>query len=412
MSHQNGIHEEESLLLQEETHESQPSVTSFLGSKAKVAVASISALCLLALITFVSVPGIDSDVYGAMGMTNMQAIHGRSGHRTNPNSNNRNLIYLDRHNVDCGNNPMSRWKGENYHWNFRVYYECSSVNMSPTSKRSAFTGRNHGDSLIYLDRFSMYCGHGEFMTRWHCHNDHWYPNFKYECAKYNVPDGSCSTHHTHYIDAAHKEILYMDRFDVNCPSGKALRGWRGSGGWPHLRIDYTCCDISYHAPTHQPTYVPSPVPISDPTSQPISHPTHAPSFEPTYEPTKAGPLFCPLDVSSDYLGVLKNLKEGCAAVANEDVNWSKFSKSTKAMVICTDEEITADNSKLRHGHLNHISYLMTGKNVDITYKTDDGKTHKFDPHKSSIVHDSNDNIESMTIDGSKAENVPTQCSDI
>jgi len=413
MTPQNEINEEESLLLQEETHEIQTSVTSFLGSKAKVALASISALCLLAVITWVTVPGIDSDVYGAMGMINMQAIHGRSGHRTGANTNSKQLIYLDRHNVECGNNPMSRWKGENHHWNFRVYYECSSVNMSPTSKRAVYTGRNEGHSLIYLDRFSMYCAHGEFMTRWHCHNDHWSPNFRYECARYNVPDGGCSYHHTHYIDAGNKEILYMDRFDVNCPSGQALKGWRGSGGWPHLRIDYTCCDISYHAPTQRPTFVPSPVPISDPTSQPIADPTKKPIAEPSAAPTLPAPIACTRSAKADLVGMPK---PGCAFFSDKDIGWSKApdGESISGAQFCTIDEMKLDSNDEEFAKLvkKGISYMRTGRGVTLEYTTKDGKKGVYDKKHREVVHTLNDNIETVVIKSTGVDSIPTKCGDM
>ena len=405
MSYQNEFDEEESLLLPVETNESKASVTSYLGSKAKVAVASISALCLLAGITWVSVPGIDSDLYGAMGVTNLQAIHGRSGHRTGANSNSRQLIYLDRHNVDCGNNPMSRWKGENYHWHFRVYYECSSVNMSPTSKRSIFSGRNEGHSLIYLDRFSMYCAHGEFMTRWHCHNDHWQPNFKYECAKYNVPDGSCSNHHTHYIDAGNKEILYMDRFDVNCPSGQAFKGWRGSGGWPNLRIDYTCCDISYHAPTQHPTFVPSPVPISDPTSQPVAEPSAA--------PTLPAPIACRKFAKADLVGTPK---PGCAYFSDKDIGWSKApdGESIRGAQFCTIDEMELDSNNEEFAPLveKGISYMRVGRGVVIEYTTKDGKHGVYNGEEKDVVHSENDNIKAVVIKSTGVDSIPTKCREV
>jgi len=362
---------------------------------------------------WVAVPGFKSDVYDFVGVTDLAREYGRSSDSTPANSNNRNLIYLDRHNVDCGARPLARWRGDNYHWNFRFLYECASVTAYPSYSNTRYSGRNEGHSLIYLDRFAMFCGHNELMTGFHCQNDGGQPNFKYICKSYPMQSLSCSNHQTGYIDAANKEILYMDRYDVNCPSGQALQGWRGSGGWPNLRIDYTCCTLDYTPPTAYPVANPTNVPISNPTNVPISDPTEQPVAEPTAAPTLPKPISCAKGTKAD-LGIIP--KPGCAAFADKDIGWSKASSSEAitGVMSCTIDEMTLDSSDNLFNAVAEkgISYIKVGRGVSVQYTTKDDKKGVYDRLHREVVHTENDQIASVVIKSEGVDSIPTSCDDM
>lgn len=394
------IAEDESLPLMIE--ESPPvSTKKSVWVKAFVAAVAAAGLLFLGVRQYASV---EFDPMGGNGQeTNLVRILERYAKQTHRNAGKEvRPIFLDRHDVDCGDDAISRFRlGRQGSSDIKYNYDClktSSLGVKHVTRHN--NGKRYSKRVHYLDRQNWIdCGNNGMLTRFRAKNEGGdYVSYDYTCKTYNGNQHSCDVKKTGSSNIKNEYIYYLDRFNIDCGHG-ALTGFKPSGAHGSIKYEYKCCYMD--------TYDPSPAPISNPTHVPISHPTH----QPTIAPTKANAIFCPLTVSQDYLGALKNLKEGCMAIANEDVNWEKFSGSTKAMVICTSEEISTDQLKLKHAHLNNISYLMAGKNVQVTYNTDDGKTHRFH-HNKPVVHNSNDNIVSMIVDGTRAHNVPTQCMDV
>ena len=171
-------------------------------------------------------------------------------------------------------------------------------------------------------------------------------------------------------------------------------------------------DIPVAQPTEKPVAVPTGAPISVPTDSPVADPTLFPTLAPTAEPTKMGHIICPLKVAGDYLGTLKNLKEGCASIAEKDVGYADFDGHTKAVVVCTDSEAKISKADLKDHGVVGISWFGIGSKTSISYTGKGGKEKTYHEGHESVVHTDNDHISNIIVKAPKAANVPTDCSDI
>lgn len=116
---------------------------------------------------------------------------------------------------------------------------------------------------------------------------------------------------------------------------------RPDGSSGNVHYDYKCCKLEMNDPTQAPIASPTLVPVAEPTHVPVANPTKAPTLEPTANPTENAPLFCPLEVNNDFKGILKNLKEGCASVAEDDIGWDQIKDGSRAMIICTNQQVSS-----------------------------------------------------------------------
>jgi len=160
--------------------------------------------------------------------------------------------FLDRHSPDCGaSKGMSQWKGTNCDGKFKIDYTCKDLppNTSIVSRSTSCTQAYH-ENLEYLDRQDMACGDGEVLTQWHfvaCNNDvHRGMRFDYKCAQVSVT--ASSAHATSCNEVDGKNIAYLDRHDVSCPSSEPfISSWkiaRTTCSGSNQRVEYTCKSVA------------------------------------------------------------------------------------------------------------------------------------------------------------------------
>ena len=169
-----------------------------------------------------------------------------------------------------------------------VHYEYSCLQSQVGSRISAYgynTGWQDAGGVISLDRQHVWCPDWYFLnsfsgaTTWN-----WGTKFTYNfvCSNYPVSDYTCGDYYTRWNDPG-SSIIYLDRHDVYCADGMALKGFEGqtqSCGWwcSQFRYHFKCCSSN--------SFNPSPSPIANPSPQPISKPTQTPTLSPIAFPVR------------------------------------------------------------------------------------------------------------------------------
>lgn len=425
-------------------------------STAKLVVAGLAALALVTLGLY-SMPETDSQG-NAIKPTELY-VGNRYTRYTGRNANSGQIIYLDRHNVDCGNDFITYFKG---HGPFQYQYTCMSSSGFPrvirADRRTRFTyGGQH--NLNYLDRQNVYCPRNQVLQRFQMGTtSHYRFNYNYRCAYGNWRSLSCTSHSTNWN--TYSNMHYLDRHSIDCGADKALNGfdvdarnfrevtgrywwwgWRNRYGYVNkIKYNFKCCRMIDRAPTAYPVANPTAHPISNPTAKPISDPTAQPIADPTENPTafpvadptnapipeptenpvadptmaptiNMTPLICKMMLDKKADAYTSNLPEGCALVSTEDIGWEKFTGSAPGVMVCGSAQV-ADFKKA--GLNTGISYIYTAKSMTATTYTEanyKGTKHYFGEGMPSVVHDHNDEVHSIQFVSSAHDNgVPTECS--
>jgi len=208
---------------------------------------------------------------------------------TGKNANDRNIIYLDRHTMDCEPSIMKGFKmlgGPKYE------YQCYSSQLGARTGAWGYnTGWQTAGENIYLDRHHAWCPDRTLMSRIQGKAKHewgWKFTYDFACSRYDFKDFTCSDHYTPYNDAG-DGIIYLDRHSVYCPDNKGLQGFEVQTSWGRIRYHYKCCSAYGAAPTAAPTASPTATPVANPTaspsSAPVANPTQQPTTEPSFSPT-------------------------------------------------------------------------------------------------------------------------------
>jgi hypothetical protein len=83
-----------------------------------------------------------------------------------------NTIYLDRHNVNCGSNPINNFKlnrsGKN---TFRYDYTCGNTSLVNIVNKNSAWNDEGGGNAIYLDRHNVNCDENSYLTRFQLKRD-------------------------------------------------------------------------------------------------------------------------------------------------------------------------------------------------------------------------------------------------
>lgn len=171
-----------------------------------------------------------------------------------------NLNYLATHAVDCGlGYAMSDWEVQRCGPDdaFHILYDCEPIPLQGTTsidkKTSCETGENK--NIEYLDRFDVHCGENEVLQSWQfntadCPGDGAHIDFT--CVK--LPSSAhltCQEYKTDCDLIYRKPVIYLDRHDVTCPGNKVFKHWEmcpndcaiEAGLYVDSQFIYTCCDI-------------------------------------------------------------------------------------------------------------------------------------------------------------------------
>ena len=127
-----------------------------------------------------------------------QALFPLFSRSTNPNENSKELIYLDRHDLNCWDDVIHRFHIKNVNWQIAYEFDCMNVKdlARVMDRQSHDNGANEDHNLIYYDRQHVWCPEGYLMSHFYGVNRDWNFGYGFECKKYDVEAMVCSDHYT------------------------------------------------------------------------------------------------------------------------------------------------------------------------------------------------------------------------
>jgi hypothetical protein len=152
-------------------------------------------------------------------------------------------IFLDRHDINCNNKPINRFKlvrkGDG---NMAYEYNCSEggILKSPTTYSNPPSEANN--NAVYLDRQPITCDKNSLLSRMQLVNSPdktW--KYNYNCIM-SEKELSCRDVSTPWNEEGGGNALYLDRHDVKCEDDESLSSIalvrKGDGNY---RYNYKCC---------------------------------------------------------------------------------------------------------------------------------------------------------------------------
>lgn len=175
-------------------------------------------------------------------MNNTQERSTRANHWGGGNS-----IYLDRHNVDCGNKALKGFHLRRPRGNQINYkYQCGGATSGAGIRKNSGTNHWGGGHTLYLDRHRVDCGpnplHQFKLIRPNRHT----VRYNYRCGNRRHA-GRCRRANTGF-NQGHRMSIFLDRHKIRCRNDEVLKSFKLNRqprtGWPgKMRYDYECCKI-------------------------------------------------------------------------------------------------------------------------------------------------------------------------
>ena len=155
-----------------------------------------------------------------------------------------NMIFLDRHTVDCGDDGLNEFKlGRPSPAQIQYKYKCLDGINSPANINKD-TGANDwgGGNTIFLDRHNVDCAKNP-IAKFRLVRPQ--PNtirYDYTCNSKKV-SGPCRDADTGWNQESNQQI-YLDRHDVKCNDNEVITKFKlNRDGKGKFRYDYTCCEM-------------------------------------------------------------------------------------------------------------------------------------------------------------------------
>ena len=157
------------------------------------------------------------------------------------------VVYLDRHNLDCGNSHTINYFHlvRNGDGNYRFDYRCCNTPYSCRDVwKSTPYNRWGGRGMVYLDRHVVSCGTQYMSSVWLRRSGDriWY---SYRCCEMTHRRSCYSGHTAWSYDGGGSDgnTVYLDRQHLSCYTGYGLTHFhlQRNGGHDHVRYHYTCC---------------------------------------------------------------------------------------------------------------------------------------------------------------------------
>jgi hypothetical protein len=153
-----------------------------------------------------------------------------------------NSIYLDRHNMDCGNDAIRQFRLYRPSGN-RIAYNYSCLEGTNSSRYNAMTRSNDwgGGNTVYLDRHDVNCGNRNIHRVRLIRPAGNKIAYSYSCGRRGVATGTCRNMYTKWNQESNRNI-YLDRHNVSCPGNTALTRFKlQRNGRGKFRYYYRCC---------------------------------------------------------------------------------------------------------------------------------------------------------------------------
>ena len=199
-----------------------------------------------------------------LGMTSLQAVQaGDTSERETgwEERGNGATHFLDRQDVDCDGAPLTgfvlKTEGEGDDRRLAYAFTCmEGAGLDAAADERTAVQDDGGGTLIFLDRLNVDCGNEAALSQFRLVRDGDTQNhYQYTCLTSHADNtdifGECSVHQTapnEGGDGAAK-VEFLDRHNVKCHRQQVLTRFQlhtSDGGLPNGKIfyEYTCCDIA------------------------------------------------------------------------------------------------------------------------------------------------------------------------
>ena len=165
-----------------------------------------------------------------------------------------NMVYFDRHTIDCGGNGqvLKMFKLARSNDLIRFEYKCCHLRVTVCTNKVQMTDfSDDGDgNTVYLDRQQVDCGDDGYINgfRLERNGNHDHVRYVYQCCKLEPHyKAKCETYATNYSDDGGGKSDYLDRQTVSCNKPQEFltlfKLERNSGDGGLWRYKYRCCKI-------------------------------------------------------------------------------------------------------------------------------------------------------------------------
>jgi hypothetical protein len=155
-----------------------------------------------------------------------------------------NMIFLDRHTLDCGDDGLNQFRlGRPTGNQIQYKYKCLDGINSPANINKD-TGSNDwgGGNTIFLDRHNVNCDKNPIAKFRLVRPEGHTIRYDYTCNSKQV-SGACRDANTGWNQESNMNI-YLDRHDVKCDTGEVITQFKlNRDGQGKFRYDYKCCKM-------------------------------------------------------------------------------------------------------------------------------------------------------------------------
>ena len=155
-----------------------------------------------------------------------------------------NMIFLDRHTLDCGDDGLNQFRlGRPTGHQIQYKYKCLDGINSPANINKD-TGSNDwgGGNTIFLDRHNVNCDKNPIAKFRLVRPEGHTIRYDYTCNSKQV-SGACRDVNTGWNQESNMNI-YLDRHDVKCDTGEVITQFKlNRDGQGKFRYDYKCCKM-------------------------------------------------------------------------------------------------------------------------------------------------------------------------
>lgn len=157
---------------------------------------------------------------------------------------NGNAVYLDRHNVTCDNEGIQRFRLiRNGQGKYRIDYTCAANGQlgASSNKDTGFNDEGNGN-VIYLDRHNVDCGKDSVLSQFQLtRNGQGKFRYNYTCKSSKAPI-NCRDVTTPGNDDGRGNAVYLDRHDLTCADDEVMSRFQLVRPTPNtIQYQFKCC---------------------------------------------------------------------------------------------------------------------------------------------------------------------------
>ena len=154
-----------------------------------------------------------------------------------------NAVYLDRHNVNCDSNGVKRFHlARDGQGQYKIEYTCSSGGElgSPVDKDTGYNDEG-GGNVIYLDRHNVDCGANNVLSQFQLGRSENQYRYNYKCAPSKKPI-TCREVTTPANEDGGGNAVYLDRHDLSCEADEVMNRFQLTRPSENtIQYKFNCC---------------------------------------------------------------------------------------------------------------------------------------------------------------------------